>query len=486
MDKFVIEGGRRLEGSVRVSGSKNAVLPVLAATLLTDEPVVIPNAPDVSDVRQMLKVLEGLGSKWERSSEGVLTVRSAPVPHNEAGWDCVRKMRGSVAVLGPVLARTQHARVSLPGGCVIGVRPVDLHIKGMRALGATVELDSGDIIATATGGLRGEEMYLGGAQGPTVLGTANVMMAATLARGRTVIHGAACEPEVVDLGECLNKMGARISGLGSPRIEIEGVDRLHGCTHSVIPDRIEAGTLVIAGSITGSRVRVDGCRPDHLMILLERLREAGLPHTYGTDWIETGAFDIRRKRPKPTDVTTLPHPAFPTDLQAQWMALMTMADGMSLVTETIFTDRYMHVSELMRMGANIRRQGASSIVMGPGYLKGTQVMASDLRASAALVLAGLVAEGTTEVHRVYHIDRGYARIEARLAELGACIARVDDHPDAIATDTAPVADVIVPVRAAKVAKAVRVAPAKSSAAKPATKSAAKPAKAIAKARGSRR
>lgn len=486
MDKFVIEGGRRLEGSVRVSGSKNAVLPVLAATLLTDEPVVIPNAPDVSDVRQMLKVLEGLGSKWERSSEGVLTVRSAPVPHNEAGWDCVRKMRGSVAVLGPVLARTQHARVSLPGGCVIGVRPVDLHIKGMRALGATVELDSGDIIATATGGLRGEEMYLGGAQGPTVLGTANVMMAATLARGRTVIHGAACEPEVVDLGECLNKMGARISGLGSPRIEIEGVDRLHGCTHSVIPDRIEAGTLVIAGSITGSRVRVEGCRPDHLMILLERLREAGLPHQYGNDWIETMAFDIRRKRPKPTDVTTLPHPAFPTDLQAQWMALMTMADGMSLVTETIFTDRYMHVSELMRMGANIRRQGASSIVMGPGYLKGTQVMASDLRASAALVLAGLVAEGTTEVHRVYHIDRGYARIEARLAELGASIARVDDHPDAIATDTAPAADVIVPVRAAKVAKAAKPAMAKANGTQSAAKAAPKPSKASAKVRGARR
>ncbi len=478
MDKFVIEGGRKLQGSVRVSGSKNAVLPVLAATLLTDEPVVIPNAPDVSDVRQMLRVLEGLGSKWERSKEGVLTVRSAPVPHNEAGWDCVRKMRGSVAVLGPVLARTQHARVSLPGGCVIGVRPVDLHVKGMKALGAKVDLDGGDIVASATGGLRGDEMYLGGAQGPTVLGTANVMMAATLAKGRTVIHGAACEPEVVDLGECLNKMGARITGLGSPRIEIEGVDKLHGCTHAVIPDRIEAGTLVIAGAMTGSKIRVEGCRPDHLMILLERMREAELPHHFGADWIETMAFDQRKKRAKPTDVTTLPHPAFPTDLQAQWMALMTTADGMSLVTETIFTDRYMHVAELMRMGANIRRQGASAIVMGPANLKGTQVMASDLRASAALVLAGLVAEGTTEVHRVYHIDRGYARIEQRLAELGASIARVDDDPDAIATDTAPAKETITPTKPAVLPKpaATQTVPGKPAA--PVAKSA--PARAAAK------
>jgi UDP-N-acetylglucosamine 1-carboxyvinyltransferase len=263
-------------------------------------------------------------------------------------------------------------------------------------------------------------------------------------------------------------MGARISGLGSPRIEIEGVDRLHGCTHSVIPDRIEAGTLVIAGAITGSKIRVEGCRPDHLMILLERMREAELPHHFGNDWIETMAFDQRKKRAKPTDVTTLPHPAFPTDLQAQWMALMTTADGMSLVTETIFTDRYMHVAELMRMGANIRRQGASAIVMGPANLKGTQVMASDLRASAALVLAGLVAEGTTEVHRVYHIDRGYARIEARLAELGAQIARVDDDPDAIATDSAPAKETLTPAKAIALPKptTARPAPAKAAPKKP--------------------
>lgn len=426
MDKFVIQGGRPLRGSVQVAGSKNAVLPVLAASLLTDEPLVIPNAPRVSDVRSMLKVLESLGSTVVQRADGGVEVCSAAVPGTEASWDDVRRMRGSVAVLGPLLARTHRACVSLPGGCVIGVRPIDLHLKGMRALGARVELGGGDVRAEAVRGLVGGEMYLGGAQGPTVLGTANVLMAATLAKGRTVIHGAACEPEVVDLGDCLLKMGAKIRGLGSPRIEIEGVSQLHGAEHAVIPDRIEAGTFVIAGAITGGAVRVESCRPDHLMILLERLSEAGLPYDYGEDWIATVPYDTRTVRARPTDVTTLPYPAFPTDLQAQWMALMTTAQGMSLVSETIFTDRYMHVAELMRMGANIRRQGASAIVMGPADLTGAQVMASDLRASAALVLAGLVARGVTEVHRVYHIDRGYERIEERLAALGASIVRVDE------------------------------------------------------------
>lgn len=426
MDKFVVRGGRPLRGSVAVAGSKNAVLPVLAASLLTDEPLIIPNAPRVSDVRSMLKVLESLGSRAVQHEDGRIEVCSAGIPGTEASWDYVRKMRGSVAVLGPLLARTHRACVSLPGGCVIGVRPVDLHIKGMKALGARVDLDGGDVRAEAISGLKGGEMYLGGAQGPTVLGTANVMMAATLAKGTTVIHGAACEPEVVDLGDCLIKMGARIRGLGSPRIEIEGVSRLHGCEHAVIPDRIEAGTFVVAGAITGGAVRVEKCRPDHLMILLERMAEAGLPYDYGADWIATIPYDTRHRRPRPTDVTTLPYPAFPTDLQAQWMALMTTASGMSLVTETIFTDRYMHVAELMRMGANIRRQGACAIVMGPADLSGAQVMASDLRASAALVLAGMVARGTTEIHRVYHIDRGYERIEERLQRLGADIERVDD------------------------------------------------------------
>ncbi len=427
MEKFVIQGGRPLRGSVRVAGSKNAVLPVLAASLLTDEPLIVPNAPDVADVRSMLKVLESLGSQVTQRADGALVVCSAGAPGAEATWEHVRRMRGSVTVLGPLLARTHRACVSLPGGCVIGVRPIDLHLKGMRALGAQVSLDGGDVRAHAVRGLVGSELYLGGPQGPTVLGTANVMMAATLAKGRTVLHGAACEPEVVDLGECLLKMGAKIRGLGSPRIEIEGVSRLHGAEHAVIPDRIEAGTFVIAGAITGGAVRVENCRPDHLMILLERMAEAELPFEYGEDWIATVPYDTREHRPRPTDVTTLPYPAFPTDLQAQWMALMTTARGMSLISETIFPDRYMHVAELMRMGANIRRQGASAIVMGPANLSGAQVMASDLRASAALVLAGLIARGSTEVHRVYHIDRGYERIEKRLSELGASIVRVDEN-----------------------------------------------------------
>ncbi|MCE9593284.1 MAG: UDP-N-acetylglucosamine 1-carboxyvinyltransferase [Planctomycetes bacterium] len=441
MDKFVVEGGRTLRGKVRVGGSKNAVLPVLAASLLTDEPLVIPNAPRLSDVESMLDVLRDLGSTATRRSDGAVLVQSAATPSDCASWDHVRRMRGSISVLGPLVARNGRAVVSQPGGCVIGVRPIDLHLKGLRALGAKIETEHGYVVAEAPkGGLKGDEMYLGGAQGSTVLGTANVMMAATLARGRTVIHGAACEPEVVDLGDCLNKMGAKISGLGSPRIVIEGVDQLGGATHAVIPDRIEAGTFLIAGAMTGGAVRVENCRPDHLTVLLERLGEARVPFQQGKDWIASVPYDVRdrARAPRPTDVTTLPYPAFPTDLQAQWMALMTLADGMSVITETIYTDRYMHVAEMMRLGATIRRQGASSIVLGPAPLSGAPVMASDLRASAALVLAALVARGTTEIHRVYHIDRGYERIEERLRALGADIKRVDENEPA-GTDDAPLA-----------------------------------------------
>ncbi len=466
MDKFVIEGGRTLRGKVKVSGSKNAVLPVLAASLLTDEPVVIPNAPRLSDVESMLDVLRDLGSRVERRADGAIFVQSASTPKDRASWEHVRKMRGSISVLGPLLARNGRATVSQPGGCVIGVRPIDLHLKGMRSLGATVEVEHGYVVCEAPrGGLRGDEMYLGGPQGSTVLGTANVMMASTLARGRTVIQGAACEPEVVDLGHCLQKMGAKIDGLGSPRIEIDGVERLGGCTHAVIPDRIEAGTFLIAGLITGGAVRVENCRPDHLTVLLERLGEAHLPFQHGPDWIASIANDVRdrSRAPRPTDVTTLPYPAFPTDLQAQWMALMTIADGMSVITETIYSDRYMHVAELMRLGANIRRQGASAIVNGRANLSGAPVMASDLRASAALVLAALVARGTTEIHRVYHIDRGYERIEERLCALGADIRRVndkdeprdDDAPKSVAKSTTRTV-----VATAKPAKA-RAKPAKS-------------------------
>jgi UDP-N-acetylglucosamine 1-carboxyvinyltransferase len=337
-------------------------------------------------------------------------------------------MRGSVAVLGPLLARTGRAVVSQPGGCVIGVRPIDVHLKGLQALGARVKTEHGYVVAEAPpGGLVGAEMYLGTAFGSSVLGTDNVMMAACLARGRTVIHGAACEPEVVDLADCLNQMGARIRGQGSPRLEIEGVERLGGASWRVIPDRIEAGTYLVAGAMCGGAVRVDGCRPDHLTVLLDRLAEASLPYQVGPDWVASMPYDTRDpdRRPRPTDVTTLPYPGFPTDLQAQWMALMTLADGVSVITEQIYPDRYMHLAELLRMGARIRRQATTAVVHGTPMLSGAQVTASDLRASAALVLAGLVARGTTEVHRVYHIDRGYERIEERLAGLGAAIERVD-------------------------------------------------------------
>ena len=345
----------------------------------------------------------------------------------EAPWELVRKMRASFGVLGPLLARTGRAVVSLPGGCVFGVRPVDVHEKGMRALGARVRIEGGNVVAEAPPrGLEGAEIYLGTPFGSSVGGTMNVMLAATLARGRTVIQCAACEPEVVDLAQCLNAMGARISGHGSPTIAIDGVERLGGTRHEVLPDRIEAGTYLLAGAITGGRVRVERCRPDHLSALLDAFSKAGVGFQRGPDWIETLPRGLRDPRLKPTDVTTQPYPGFPTDLQAQWMALMTLADGVSVVTERIFSDRYMHLAELLRLGAHVRRQGSTAVVEGILRLSGASVMASDLRASAALVLAALVAEGRSEVHRVYHIDRGYERIEERLQSLGAAIRRERD------------------------------------------------------------
>jgi UDP-N-acetylglucosamine 1-carboxyvinyltransferase len=429
LDKFVIEGGHPLEGSVEISGSKNSVLPVLAAALLSSEPLCVTNAPRLADVDTMLAVLRDLECEAERNADGTIRLRAGDKLGNKAGWEHVRKMRGSVAVLGPLLARSHRAEVSLPGGCVFGVRPIDVHLKGMEALGARVKIEHGFVIAEAPRGLRGAEMFLGSAFGSSVLGTANVMMAATLAKGRTVIHGAACEPEVEDLGQCLIAMGAKIKGLGSPRVEIEGVDELGGATYSVIPDRIEAGTYVVAGAMVGGRVRVEKCRPDHLSVLLDRLWEARVPFDAGEDWIETQPYHPRdpARRPRSTDVTTHPYPGFPTDLQAQWMALMTLADGISVINECIYPDRYMHLAELARLGAQVRRQGTTAIVQGTARLSGAPVTASDLRASAALVLAGLVAEGTTEIHRVYHIDRGYERIEERLQSLGAVIRRENDR-----------------------------------------------------------
>ena len=421
-----MEGGKALEGEVPTAGAKNAVLPVMAAALLTRGRLRIANAPRLSDVDTMGRVLGDLGCSSERHADGSIELCADDLRSEKAGWEHVRKMRGSVCVLGPLLARTGRAEVSLPGGCVFGVRPIDAHLRGFEALGARVRIEHGFVIAEAPpGGLVGSELFLGTAFGSTVLGTANVMMAACLAKGRTVIHGAACEPEVVDAGHLLQAMGARIEGLGSPCVAIEGVAELGGAEWSVIPDRIEAGTYVLAGAMTGGRVRVSGCRPEHLTVLLARLRDALVPVEIGPDWIETQPYDPRdvRQRPRSTDVTTLPFPGFPTDLQAQWMSLMTMADGISIITERIYPDRYMHLPELARLGAQIRREGSAAVVRGSERLSGAPVTASDLRASAALVLAGLVAEGKTEIHRVYHIDRGYERIEERLLPLGAAIRR---------------------------------------------------------------
>ncbi|MEM7307593.1 MAG: UDP-N-acetylglucosamine 1-carboxyvinyltransferase [Planctomycetota bacterium] len=424
MDRLVVEGGVRLDGTVRAAGAKNAVLPILTAALLTDEPLVVRNVPRLADVDTMVGILSSLGADAARGDgDEAGTVRVASgTPKSEAPWELVRKMRASFGVLGPLLARTGEASVSLPGGCVFGVRPVDVHLKGMRALGARVTIEGGNVRAVAPpGGLVGAEVYLGTPFGSSVGGTMNVMLAATLARGRTVIQSAACEPEVTDLADCLNAMGARISGHGSPTVVIEGVERLGGAEHEVLPDRIEAGTFLIAGAVTGGRVRVEGCRPEHLSSLFDALWRAGVACERGDGWAEVHATE---GRPRPTDVTTQPYPGFPTDLQAQWMALMVLARGVSVITERIYPDRYMHLAELARLGASVRRQSTAAIVEGTARLSGAQLMASDLRASAALVLAGLIAEGTTEIHRVYHIDRGYERIEERLRALGARIERV--------------------------------------------------------------
>jgi UDP-N-acetylglucosamine 1-carboxyvinyltransferase len=425
VDKFVVEGGVQLKGRVTAAGAKNAVLPMMAAALLAEAPVRLRRSPRLSDVDTMFKVLGELGCDGHQDADGTVELACPTTPNVHAGWDHVRKMRASVCVLGPLTARAGSAEVSLPGGCVFGVRPIDVHLKGLEALGAKVEIEGGYVKTTAKKGLRGAEIFLGTAFGPSVTGTMNVLMAATLAQGTTVIHGAACEPEVSDLCTLLVAMGAKIAGIGSPRLEIEGVSRLGGADHRVVADRIEAGTYLVAGAITGGSVRVDECKPGHLSALTDRLREAGYGVERGPDWIEVHGEGYGT-RPRPTDVTTQPFPGFPTDLQAQWMALMCRAEGVSLVTERIYPDRYMHLPELVRMGARIRRQEATAVVEGAKRLSGAPVMASDLRASAALVLAGLVAEGTTEVHRVYHIDRGYERIDERLRSLGAKVRRQAD------------------------------------------------------------
>jgi len=417
MDKLVIEGGAALKGSVAVSGSKNSLLPILAATLLTSEKCVIKNAPQLRDTFTMVKLLRSLGvcAQIENSS---ITVESGKLKKNLASYRLVSTMRASFCVLGPLLARLKKAKVSLPGGCIIGVRPVDLHLKGLREMGAKIDIDKGYVCASAKQ-LRGKRIFLGGAFGSSVLATANVMMAATLAKGTTIIENAACEPEVVDLANFLNKMGAKIKGQGSPRVEIRGVKSLSGVRYEIIPDRIETATLAIAAAITKGEVLIKNVVCEHLVAVLEQLRAAGASIKMGKNTL----FVKGRRIIKPVDITALPYPGFPTDAQAQFMALMSVANGISVVTEKIYPDRFMHAAELNRMGAQIYREGPHSVVHGVKSLKGAPVMASDLRASAAMVLAGLIAKDTTEVHRIYHLDRGYEHLEEKLTKLGARIRR---------------------------------------------------------------
>jgi UDP-N-acetylglucosamine 1-carboxyvinyltransferase len=420
MDKIIIEGGWRLAGEVAVSGSKNAALPILISSLLTAEPCVYQGVPHLVDINTTLKLLAGLGASvdqesWSRDA-GDLTIRADQVKNFNASYDLVRTMRASFLVSGPLLARFGRAHVSTPGGCAIGTRPVNLHLKGLAAMGARIHQVHGYVEAQADK-LRGAKIYL---DLPSVGATENLMMAASLAEGVTVIENAAKEPEIEDLAVVLNKMGARVEGAGGDIVQIEGVHSLHGVTHTVIPDRIEAASFVIAGALTGGEVLVRNTRPDHLDAVLIKLRETGVS-------LFSDADSIRVKgngRAKSVDVTTLPYPGFPTDLQAQMMVLMAVADGVSVITETIFENRFMHAQELDRMGADIRLEGNRAVVRGVNGLSGAPVMATDLRASVSLILAGLVANGTTEVSRVYHLDRGYEHIEKKLSQLGAAIKRV--------------------------------------------------------------
>lgn len=419
MYSLFLNGGIPLHGEVPISGAKNAVLPLMAACLLTREPCVIRRVPDLSDVQFMGKILASIGARV-RSAGDTVSIEANRIK-SFADYDLVRRMRGSICILGPLMGRLRRAEVSLPGGCVIGSRPVDLHLKGMRALGAEVKISGGYVQARARR-LTGTELFLGGRAGPTVLGTANVMMAATLAEGATVIQSAACEPELVDLANFLNAMGARISGAGSPTIVVEGVKELHGAEHDAISDRIEASTFAIAAVATRGEVTLAGSRPDHFHAVLDKLQEVGarVERREGRLTIK-GTRDLR-----PSDVTTQPYAGFPTDAQAQMMTLMTQASGISIITERIFEARFMHVSELARLGADITIEGPSAVVKGPTKLSGAPVMASDLRASAALVIAGLIAKGETRVRRIYHLDRGYEKIDQKLRALGARVKRVQE------------------------------------------------------------
>ncbi len=432
MDKFLIRGGRPLHGKIEISGAKNSALPCLAATLLSSETVILHNVPYVKDLITFRRLLEDLGATALTPELRTVKVNASNVQIFEAPYELVKTMRASVLALGPLLARFGQAKVSLPGGCAIGTRPIDLHLKAFEQLGAVVSLESGDVVARAPNGrLVGNTVDF---EKVTVTGTENVMMAASLAEGKTTIKNAAQEPEIDDLAELLNKMGARIKGAGTPVIEIEGVEALGSAEHTIIPDRIETGTFIVAAAITGGELEIKSCDPSHLTAVIEKLREAGV------DIEELNQSTLRVKRSsgglKAVDVTTEPHPLFPTDMQAQYMALMTQAEGESKVVETIFENRFMHASELIRMGADIHISGNTATVRGRTQLMGAKIIASDLRASASLVLAALCAEGETRIDRVYHIDRGYETIVRKLRSLGADIERVQDTSGSVHDTTA--------------------------------------------------
>ena len=417
MQKIVVEGGVPLNGEVQISGAKNAVLPILCATLLADAPVEISNVPHLHDVVTTAKLLAEIGAGISIDERYGITVDPTTVHSQVAPYELVRTMRASVLVLGPLLAKYGHAEVSLPGGCAIGSRPVDLHIKGLQSLGARITVENGFINARAErlkGARHVFEMVSVGA-------TENVLMAATLAEGTTILENAALEPEIVDLAECLKALGANIEGAGTGRIVIEGVERLHGGSHSVVPDRIETGTFLVAAAMTGGRITTRRSRPDTMKAVLDKLVEAGAELDCDGDRI---TLDMHGRRPKAVNITTAPHPAFPTDMQAQFMALNCVAEGVGVINETIFENRFMHVNELLRLGADIRVDGHTAVVRGVEQLSGAPVMATDLRASASLILAGLVAQGETTIDRIYHLDRGYENIEVKLSGLGARIRRI--------------------------------------------------------------
>ncbi len=417
MDKLIITGGAMLDGEIRISGAKNAALPILAATLLAEGPMTVGNVPHLQDVTTTMELLGAMGIRIVIDEKLAIETDVSTIKQYSAPYELVKTMRASILVLGPLLAHFGEAEVSLPGGCAIGSRPVNLHIEGLQAMGADIVVENGLIKARAKR-LKGAKLVL---DIVTVTGTENLMMAATLAEGTTVLENAAREPEVVDLAECLIQMGAKITGAGTSTITIEGVEQLNGIRYDVVADRIEAGTYLVAAAITGGRIKIKDIRPDILDAVISKLRDTGAEIETGDDWI---SLDMHGKRPKAVDIHTSPYPAFPTDMQAQFTALNAIAEGSSTITETVFENRFMHVQELERMGAEIRLEGNTAIITGVEKLTAAPVMATDLRASASLVLAGLVAEGDTEVNRIYHIDRGYERIEEKLLQLGATIRRV--------------------------------------------------------------